>query len=160
MLCIILCNKLIYDAFMFRKCRARIRHAIADYCPVAFSSLPTRFSLRREIARFFLRKARVVGSRAPRSDRFFVFWKNRGWAGRDHSPTNQRRRAMVEARQLGRKLCPHAIAGTSALGQFPHLRFRLLVTDCCLIPMHEREQKQHPGTDQYRSHCRGVNARQ
>src|SRR5205807_6382119 len=43
-------------------------------------------------------------------------------------------------------------------GSFPPLRLRLLVTDCCLIPMHEREQEQHPGTDQYRGHCRGINA--
>ena len=43
---------------------------------------------------------------------------------------------------------------------FPDLRFRLLVTDCCVIPMHKCEQEQHPSTDQYRGHCRGINARQ
>jgi hypothetical protein len=45
-------------------------------------------------------------------------------------------------------------------GPFPDLRFRLLVTDYCVIPMHEREQEQHPGTNQYRGHCCGINARQ
>jgi hypothetical protein len=29
-----------------------------------------------------------------------------------------------------------------------------------IIPMHQREQEQHPGTNQYRSHRRRINARQ
>ena len=42
---------------------------------------------------------------------------------------------------------------------FPDLRFRLLVPDCGVIPIHEREQEQHPGTDQYGGHCRSINGR-
>jgi hypothetical protein len=45
-------------------------------------------------------------------------------------------------------------------GPFPDLPFRLLPTDCCVTPMHEREQEQQPGGDQHRGHCRGINARQ
>jgi hypothetical protein len=52
------------------------------------------------------------------------------------------------------------VSASAARRPFPDLRFRLLVIDCCVIPMHEREQEQHPGADQYRGHCRGINARQ
>jgi hypothetical protein len=45
-------------------------------------------------------------------------------------------------------------------GRFPDLRFRLLVIECWFVPVHEREQEQHPGSDQDRGHGCSKNADQ